>query len=76
MALVIAPSAAPALTAEIVPMPRPCVWAALGCILTAYGYILARHVTRLLSLQRIIGRPGEVSGQVTMAHPYALALSL
>jgi hypothetical protein len=65
-----------ALLVELVPLPRAFVQAALGCILTAYGYVLAKHVTNLLGFRHISRRPGEVSGQVSMAHPYALALSL
>lgn len=76
IALLVVLSALLALAVEIVPMPQSFVQAALGGVITAYGYIVARHATNLLGFQHLIRRPEEVSGEVTIAHPYALAMSL
>jgi hypothetical protein len=48
----------------------------LGCVLTVYTSILGRHISNLLIFRRMIRKPDEVTGEVTMAHRFVLSLSL
>ena len=48
----------------------------LGGILSFYSIILGRHFSNLLIFLHLIRKPDEVSGEVSMSHPFVLYLSL
>ena len=47
----------------------------LGAILTVYSYIVARHLGNLLTFRRVRRLPQELSGEITIAQTFAIALS-
>ena len=57
-------------------MPESFVQGFLGCLLVCFGSVIGRHVCNLLTFRRIEQKPGEISGQVTMAHSLLLSLSM
>ncbi len=61
---------------EFEEMPEPFIQGFFGCILAVYGMIVGRHLSNLIIFRRMIQKPDEISGQVTMAHALLLSLSL
>ncbi len=47
----------------------------LGCLYVLFGMIIGRHLANLLIFRRLILRPGEIRGSVSMTHELVLALS-
>jgi hypothetical protein len=47
----------------------------LGALLTLYSVVLAAHVGNLMIFWRMVRKPDEVSGEVTLSHKYLLAMS-
>ena len=56
-------------------LPEGFVEALLGCLFVVYGMILGRHVSNLLIFRYVANNPGEISGQVVLAHAMLLAIS-
>ena len=50
--------------------------ATLGAVIVCFGFIIARHVTNLLTFRYVSHHPNEISGQVTMSHRIVLGMSL
>jgi len=56
-------------------MPESFAEGALGCLFIAFGMIVGRHLSNILTFRRVFRRHDEISGQVTMTHSLLLSIS-
>ena len=60
---------------ELGGLPDPAVEGMFGCLFVFFGIIVGRHLSNILTFRLFARRPGDISGQLTMAHSLALSTS-
>ena len=61
---------------EFAVVPRYYVEAFTGCVFTIFAAVIGRHLSNLLTFRRVIRKPDEVTGAVTVSHGTVLSIAM